>query len=68
MICVSCGGKLEVVDVLRDTDDVYRRRKCKLCGRLLYSHESFVEPDDSFRATWNTLDRNIRTKNKEENK
>ena len=68
MFCTSCGGRLGVVEVLRDTDDIYRRRKCKKCGRLLYSHEVFIEPDDSFRATWNECDRNARSKNKEENK
>lgn len=66
MLCETCGGKLEVIEVLRDTDDIYRRRKCRICGRLLYSHEFFVEPDDSFRATWNELDRDKRNKNKEE--
>lgn len=66
MLCNSCGGRLDVIEVLRDTDDIYRRRKCKKCGRLLYSHEAFVEPDDSFRATWNKLDHNNRNKTKEE--
>lgn len=68
MLCLSCGGKLEVIEVLRDTDDIYRRRKCKVCGRLLFSHESFVEPDESFRSTWNELDRSNRNKTKEEPK
>lgn len=68
MLCAECGGKLEVIDVVRDEDDIYRRRKCKICGKLSYSHEEFVEPDDSFRAAWNKIDSTIRNKGKEEKK
>lgn len=68
MFCISCGGKLEVVDVVRDLDDVYRRRKCKSCGKLVFTFESEVEPTDSFRAAWNECNRNIRNRNKGEKK
>lgn len=61
MICPSCNGKLEVVDVVRDVDDIYRRRKCKSCGQLIYTTESEVKPDTAFRAAWNACARNTRT-------
>lgn len=66
MFCVSCGGRLEVIEVLRDDDDIYRRRKCKNCGKLSFSHEEFIEPDDSFRSVWNECYRNKVNKHKEE--
>lgn len=62
MICPVCEGKLEVVDVVRDIDDIYRRRKCKSCGQLVYTTESEVKPDTAFRNAWNACAR----KNKEE--
>lgn len=65
MICPSCNGKLGVVDMVRDTQDVYRRRKCKACGRLVYTLESEVEPDSVYRNNWTACDHNIRNKNKE---
>lgn len=58
MICPVCEGKLEVVDTVRDIDDIYRRRKCKLCGQLIYTTESEVQPDTAFRAAWNACARN----------
>lgn len=62
MICPACNGKLEVVDVVRDSDDIYRRRKCKSCGQLIYTTESEVTPDTAFRAAWNACERNSRVK------
>ena len=68
MICPSCYSKLEVVDTVRDSDKVYRRRKCKVCGELVYTLESEVKPDAEYRGTWANLVHNSRTQNKEENK
>jgi transcriptional regulator NrdR family protein len=68
MVCPSCYGKLEVVDTVRDSDKVYRRRKCKACGELVYTLESEVEPDSVYRGTWANLVYNSRSQNKEENK
>lgn len=66
MVCPDCSGKLTVVDMVRDEDDVYRRRKCTVCGRLVFTLESEVTPDASYRNTWNTLQNNSRNKHKEE--
>lgn len=68
MICPACGGKLEVVDTVRNTEDVYRRRKCTACNRLVYTLESEVEPDAAFRNNWAICVHNSRTQNKEEKK
>ena len=66
MVCPVCYSKLEVVDTVRDTDDIYRRRKCKACGKLVYTLESEVEPDAAYRNTWANLVYNSRTHNKED--
>ena len=68
MICTQCGSKLEVVDTVRDDDDVYRRRRCKACGKLVYTLESEVEPNAEYHSNWNNLVYNSRNKNKEEKK
>ena len=66
MICPYCYSKLEVVDTVRDTDKVYRRRKCRSCGELVYTLESEVTPDSVYRGTWANLVYNSRTQNKED--
>lgn len=52
MICPSCSGKLRVIDMVRDTDDVYRRRKCTVCQRFVYTKETEVEHDAEFKNIW----------------
>ena len=66
MICPACDGKLEVVEVVRNIDYVYRRRRCKACGHLVYTTEAEVNPSANFRAVWNMCDYDARNKNKEE--
>lgn len=68
MVCPDCGGKLTVVDTVRDEDDVYRRRKCAVCGRLVYTLESEVEADAKYHSNWNNLIYSSRNKTKEEKK
>lgn len=68
MICPECSGKLNVVDTVRDTEEVYRRRKCSVCGRLVYTRESEVYPNAVYRSNWATCVHNKRNQNKEENK
>ena len=66
MICPACDGKLEVVETVRNVDYVYRRRRCKSCGHLIYTTESEVNPDTSFRSVWNMCDYDARNRVKEE--
>ena len=68
MNCPECNSKLEVINVVRDTDDIYRRRRCKVCGKLVYTHESEVIPDAAYRSNWTNLVNNSRNRNKEEKK
>lgn len=68
MICPECSGKLNVVDTVRDTEDVYRRRRCATCGRLVYTRESEVYPNAVYRSNWAACVQNTRNQNKEENK
>jgi transcriptional regulator NrdR family protein len=46
--CVVCGGKLGVTDGAPFTADgqpiYYRRRKCKRCGKAVYTAERVCEP------------------------
>lgn len=68
MICPECNGKLEVVETVRDSDYVYRRKRCKSCGQLIYTTEKAVVPNPEFRNVWNTYARDKRNQFKEENK
>ena len=68
MVCSDCDGKLTVVDIVRDEDYVYRRKKCTVCGRLVYTREYEVIPDAMYRSIWNMNLQNKRNKNKEEKK
>lgn len=65
MICPECNGKLEVVETVRDEDYVYRRRRCKSCGQIIYTIEKEVIPGTAYRTIWDTLHKN---KYKERNK
>lgn len=53
MICTECGGDVMVTDSARKPDgEVYRRRKCKGCGRIFYTIEFEVEKDEKFLVEW----------------
>ena len=39
MICVECGKKSTVTNTVRDKGKVYRRRRCKGCGKAWYTEE-----------------------------
>lgn len=39
MLC-ECGGKVGVIDTYGDVGKVYRRRKCKKCGKTFLTIES----------------------------
>jgi transcriptional regulator NrdR family protein len=64
MVCPDCSGKLTVVDTVRDEDDVYRRRKCTVCGRLVFTLESEVEPNAAYRSNWLNCEYNSRRSKK----
>lgn len=66
MLCPACNGKLEVVETVKDLDFVYRRRRCKSCGQLIYTTEKEVSPNPEFRAVWNTYARDKRNQFKED--
>lgn len=39
MICPECGGDTSVNNTATDADKIYRLRKCKKCGKKLYTIE-----------------------------
>lgn len=65
MLCPECNGKLEVVETVKNLDYIYRRRRCKSCGQLIYTTEKEVSPTTAFRSAWNACAKN---KYKEDNK
>lgn len=68
MLCPACSNKLKVVETVRNDEEVYRRKRCTVCGKLVFTLESEVEPDSAYRNNWLVCDHNNRMKNKEENK
>lgn len=62
MTC-ECGGKLVVTDSVHVTnDEIYRRRKCKKCSRVIFTSEFEVEHDECFKELWNKNYRKRRLK------
>ena len=49
MTCPNCGGKLSVVNTLPYEDQIYRQRKCKSCGCILWSIEFIVEKNEALK-------------------
>ena len=68
MLCPACSNKLKVVETVRNDEEVYRRKRCTVCGKLVFTLESEVEPDSDYRNNWLICDHNNRIKSKEENK
>ena len=52
MRCQKCGCKTGVSDVVRVTDEVYRKRVCKSCGHKFFTIEFEAEQDQRFYETW----------------
>lgn len=69
MICSKCGGSVGVTDVNHNVErnETYRRRKCKVCGHVMWSIEFEVDNDENFREQWNAHDRAIQA-NREKRK
>lgn len=62
MKCPKCMGKLTVTDTTYVNNDIYRRRKCTVCGNILYTIEFVVEYDDMFKKEWNKNHRSNKSK------
>ena len=45
MYCKECGGKTIVIDTRSFENEVYRKRKCIVCGRKFFTAET---EDDGF--------------------
>lgn len=43
MNCPVCAGKLGTVMTRADCEQVYRKRKCRDCGRIVYTAETESE-------------------------
>lgn len=59
MNCPKCGGKLMVLDNVKNVDDneIYRRKVCNSCGSVIFTVEYEVESTESFKKTWNKYSR-----------
>lgn len=53
MIC-SCGGELKSYDQVHLPDNkIMRKRKCKECGKFVYTIEYEIEYTDTAKYKWN---------------
>ena len=39
MVCPTCKSKTYVESTINDNNEIYRIRKCKSCGRKIYTKE-----------------------------
>ena len=69
MIC-KCGGKLGVIDSRAfRPDEVVRKRKCKVCGAVIFTSEKevgIIEGNDKYQAIYRELDERKREKKRKE--
>lgn len=52
MNCPKCGKETVVWDISKAPDELYRKRKCKVCGHKFCTIEYEVENDENFRKEW----------------
>lgn len=54
MKCPNCEGDVKVIDTVKNTDtnEIYRKRKCSVCGHVFFSIEFEVEQDERFKQEW----------------
>lgn len=59
MNCSECGGDTRVTDTNYNetANERYRRRKCKDCGRVIWTIEFEVEFDDRYQEQWRSCAR-----------
>lgn len=50
MKCSNCGGKVTVVDTVKnsDTNEIYRHRVCTVCDNTFYTIESEIKTTPEF--------------------
>lgn len=69
MIC-KCGGKLGVIDSRAfRPDEVVRKRKCKVCGAVIFTSEKevgIIEGNERFRELYRKMDEKKREKRRKE--
>lgn len=52
MLC-KCGSKMSVADVVKTEDEIYRKRVCKDCGKVIFTLEFEIEYDENVSRIWN---------------
>lgn len=53
MKCPICEGKIATVDVLNvDENEIYRKKKCELCGHVFFTAEFEVAENKVFKKEW----------------
>ena len=53
MRCHKCKGESRVIDSVHTSDNEnYRKRKCLECGRIFYTCEYMVYPNEEFMEEW----------------
>lgn len=54
MRCPVCAGKLKTVMTRADCEQVYRKRKCRNCGQIVYTVEAENEEEakEVMRRLW----------------
>lgn len=59
MNCSYCGGDTQVTDTNYNgnANERYRRRKCKACGRVIWTIEFEVDYDERYQEQWRSCDR-----------
>lgn len=52
MKCPNCGNGVMVWDTARSEEEIYRKRKCKVCGHKFCTIEYEVDYDAKFKKEW----------------
>ena len=50
--CPKCGEKTKVMDIVHGPDKTYRRRRCRVCGRIFYTLETPIEMTEKDHFWW----------------
>lgn len=56
----NCGGSLKVIETRHDGAETYRQKRCKKCGKLVYTLEFEIEYDEQVDAIWKSIMRKHR--------
>jgi transcriptional regulator NrdR family protein len=54
MKCPKCNGKVRAVDSVHvePRNEIYRKRKCTVCGHIFYTIEFEVDHDNALKRDW----------------